>query len=382
VAEPTGRAEIIGVVGAGTMGAGIAQVALEAGHEVLIHDVDAAAIERGRARIADGLARRARKAGLDDAAGDARIAGQLRRLRDAHSLDALGAEADVVVEAALEDLPLKQVVFRTLDVAARPDTILATNTSALSVAAIAEATEHPERVLGLHFFNPAPLMALVEVVVTAAVSPAVVDRAESLVASWGKTPVRARDVPGFIVNRVNRPFTLEPLRLLEQRLAGIGAIDAAIRGAGFPIGPFAYMDLVGVDINLAAARAVWDGLGRPERLRPSPVQEALVARGSLGRKTGRGFYAYGPTGTAEPAAEFAAAADATGLPAAEIVRRVRTTIAHEAFLAVDDGVASAAEIDRALRLGANHPTGPLEWAAANDIADAGDAYGANPPGSR
>jgi 3-hydroxyacyl-CoA dehydrogenase len=142
------------------------------------------------------------------------------------------------------------------------------------------------------------------------------------------------------------------------------------------------MDLVGIDVNLAAARAVWDGLGRPERLRPSPVQEALVARGSLGRKTGRGFYTYDPAGFAEPAAEFAAAANESELSPDEIVRDVRTAIAEEAFLAVDDGVASAAEIDRAVRLGANHPTGPLEWAAANGVAAADVRSGANPPGSR
>ncbi len=363
------------------MGAGIAQVALEAGHEVLIHDADAAAIERGRVRIADGLARRARKAGLEDAAARARSAEQLLRLRNAHSLDALGAEADVMIEAALEELALKRLIFRTLDAAARPDAILATNTSALSVTAIAEATRHRDRVLGLHFFNPAPVMALVEVVVPDSVAPGVVDRAEALVARWGKTPVRARDVPGFIVNRVNRPFTLEPLRLLEHDRAGIAAIDGALEGGGFPLGPFAYMDLVGVDVNLAAARAVWEGLGRPERLRPSRVQEALVASGTFGRKSGRGFYVYDADRARRPAAEFAARAQMSELSPDEIVRRVREAIAAEAVLAVDEGVASAAEIDRAIRLGANHPTGPFEWAAANGVTGTDRARGANPPRS-
>jgi 3-hydroxybutyryl-CoA dehydrogenase len=376
VAEPRRGIEVVGVVGAGTMGAGIAQVALEAGHEVLLHDVDASAIERGRERIRDGLARRAAKAGLADDESGARVDEQIARLRDAHSLDALGAEADLVIEAALEDLDLKRTIFGALDRASGADVILATNTSALSVGEIAAATTTPERVLGLHFFNPAPVMRLVEVVVASATAPEVVERASAVVSSWGKTAIRARDVPGFIVNRVNRPFTLEPLRMLERGDSGIVAIDDAIVAAGFPLGPFAYMDLVGIDVNLAAATAIWQGLGRPERLRPSPIQDGLVEAGALGRKTGRGFYLY-DAGTARlPAPAFADAGRSTELPASVIVPRVREAIAAEAWRAADEGVAARDDIDLALRLGANHPSGPFEWAAANGFD------GANPDAAR
>jgi 3-hydroxybutyryl-CoA dehydrogenase len=352
--------DIVGVVGAGTMGAGIAQLALEAGHEVVLHDVDEEAIERGRARIRDGLGRRAAKLDLDADTIDEWVEGRMAGLRDGHSLDAVGGEADIAIEAALEDLDLKQTIFRALDAAASPDAILATNTSALSVAAIADATNHPERVLGLHFFNPAPVMRLVEVVSGPATSPAVAARASALVASWGREPVSATDSPGFIVNRVNRPFTIEALRLVEAGEASVAGVDEAIRAAGYPMGPFELMDLIGIDVNLAAASGVWDGLGRPDRLRPSPIQERLVADGRVGRKSGSGFYVYDAGSPAIPAEEFAASTGGETVSAADVVSRIQAAIAAEAALARDEGVADEQSIDLALRLGAGHPRGPFE----------------------
>jgi 3-hydroxybutyryl-CoA dehydrogenase len=341
------------VVGAGTMGAGIAQLALENGHEVVLHDVDEAAIARGRERIADGLGRRASRLELDPESTEAWVSGRLAGLRDGHTLDAVGAEADIVIEAALEDLELKQAIFRALDAATGPDVILATNTSALSVGAIAAATTKPERVIGLHFFNPAPVMPLVEVAVAPQVDELIVERAIALVMAWGKTPVRCSDTPGFIVNRVNRPFTIEALRMLEAGEASVTTIDAAIRAGGFPMGPFELMDLVGIDVNLAAARGIWDGLGRPDRLRPSPIQERLVEAGELGRKSGRGFYVYDDqTRWVNPSV---VAPSAAVLDMAQILERVRAAIDAEADLAVSDGVAAASDIDLALRLGAGHP---------------------------
>ena len=354
--------KIVGVVGAGTMGAGIAQIALENGHEVVVHDVDAAAMDRGRARVREGLARRAGKLDLDADSVDAWVDGRLARLRSAPSLDALAADVDVVIEAALEDLGLKQGIFRALDAGStgRPDVILATNTSALPVASIAAVTSRPERVLGLHFFNPAPVMRLVEVVAPPMAAPAAVDRAAALVTSWGKTAVRCADSPGFIVNRVNRPYTIEALRLLEAGEASVEAIDAALREAGFPMGPFELVDLAGVDVNLAAARGVWEGLGRPDRLRPSAIQERLVAEGALGRKAGRGFHVYADgrrTGVAAPFASSAA------LPGGDGIReRILLAVVNEAFHALGEGVAGADDIDLALRLGAAHPAGPFERA--------------------
>ena len=352
MAEDT--AAIVGIVGAGTMGAGIGQVALEHGHEVVLHDIDEAAIERGREHIGDGLSKRASKLGLDANSIDEWVEGQLARLRHADTLDAVGAEADIVIEAALEDLELKRTIFGTLDRSTAADTILATNTSALSVTAIAQATAHPERVMGLHFFNPAPVMPLVEVVVPAATDESVVERAVALVSAWDKTPVRCADTPGFIVNRVNRPFTIEALRMLEAGEASVEAIDGAVREGGFPMGPFELMDLVGIDVNLAAARAVWEGLGRPERLRPSPIQEGLVEGGDLGRKTGAGFYRYdGDHRTLN--AQHAPEAHQRRLSPDAILRRIVASIDAEAAAAEADGVASADDIRLALRLGAGHP---------------------------
>jgi 3-hydroxybutyryl-CoA dehydrogenase len=352
------RRGVVGVVGAGTMGAGIAQLALEAGHEVVLHDVDEAAIERGRSRIRDGLGRRAAKLDLDADSIDDWVDGRLSGLREALSLDAVGAEAEVIIEAALEDLGLKRTIFRTLDAAAPPETILATNTSALSIAAIAEATDRPERVIGMHFFNPAPVMPLVEIVTAPETDPAIAAAAAALVERWGKTAVRCSDTPGFIVNRVNRPYTIEALRLVEAGAATVEGIDEALRAADFPMGPFELMDLVGIDINLAAATAIWVGLGRPERLRPSSIQERLVATGDFGRKTGRGFYRYQDGRQIGVSEEFGGVGS-TIEPKA-IREQLLAAIGLEAHLALDDGVGSAADIDVALRLGAGHPIGPFE----------------------
>jgi 3-hydroxybutyryl-CoA dehydrogenase len=380
------RRAIIGIVGAGTMGSGIAQVALEAGHEVVLHDVDEEAIEHGRARIREGLVRRAGKLDLDADSIDDWADGRLAGLRDALTLDALGAEAEVILEAALEDLALKRTIFRTLDGAAPPEAMLATNTSALSIAAIAEATDRPERVIGLHFFNPAPIMPLVEVVSAPDTDAAVADRAVALVERWGKTAVRTADTPGFIVNRVNRPFTLEALALVADGAASVEAIDAALRAEGFPMGPFELMDLVGIDVNLAAARGVWEGLGRPDRLRPSAIQERLVDAGRLGRKTGAGFYRYEGGRRVSVAEQFAAGSGgSTTLADAAVAERILLAVVNEAWHALGDRVATKADIDLALRLGAGHPVGPFERterlggasavvAALESLAASGDRF--------
>jgi 3-hydroxybutyryl-CoA dehydrogenase len=348
---------VIGVVGAGVMGAGIAQLALEAGHEVVIHDVDQAALGRGRDRITDGLARRAAKVVDDGAAIDGWVDDRIARLRNTEVLEQLGDEADVVIEAALESLDLKQTIFRTLDGVAPASTILASNTSALSIADIAAATAHPERVVGLHFFNPAPVMRLVEVVASPATAPDVVARASELMTSWGRTPVAVRDAPGFIVNRVNRPFTIEALRILEERAASVEQIDAAMRDGGYPLGPFELMDLTGIDVTHAAATTIWERLGRPDHLRPSAIQEERITAGALGRKSGEGFHRYVEGRRLGVAAPFDA--PATTLESAQIRDRIEGAIAAEARRVVDEGIASASDVDLALRLGAGHPRGPF-----------------------
>ena len=355
---------VIGVVGAGTMGAGIAQVALEAGHEVVLYDVDEEALGRGVERVRVGLGRRAAKLELDADSIDDWVDGRLANLRTALTLDAVAGGVDVAIEAALEDLDLKRTIFLALDREAPSEALLATNTSALSVAAIAAATTRPEHVLGLHFFNPAPLMPLVEVVRGTQTDADSVARAGGLMERWGKTPVVSEDAPGFIVNRVNRPFTLEALAILDAGEASIQQIDAAIREAGYPMGPFELMDLTGIDVNLAAARGIHEGFtarGDPlaDRFRPSQQQEQLVEAGRLGRKTGAGFYTYREGVAVETAAEVP---DPGGRD--RIVERIELAIVNEAYRARDEGVAGQDDIDRALRLGAGHPAGPFErWAS-------------------
>jgi 3-hydroxybutyryl-CoA dehydrogenase len=381
VHEPHGTDDlagaVIGVVGAGTMGAGIAQVALEAGHEVVLYDVDEAALERGVERVRIGLGRRAAKLELDADSIDDWVEGRLANLRTALTLDAVAAAADVAIEAALEDLDLKRTIFTALDREAPSEAILATNTSALSVAAIATATNRADHVLGLHFFNPAPLMPLVEVVRAPQTDGDSLTRAVALMERWGKTPVVCEDAPGFIVNRVNRPFTLEALRMLEAGEAGVADIDEAVRAAGYPMGPFELMDMIGIDVNLAAAGAVWEGLGRPDRLRPSPIQERLVDAGRLGRKAGRGFYIYGDGSRGDPADDVApAGGGADAIAAAEITARIEGAVAREAALALEGGIASADAIDTALKLGAGHPAGPFESGRVR--GGAGDPDGASP----
>jgi 3-hydroxybutyryl-CoA dehydrogenase len=353
----------VAVIGAGTMGTGIAQVALEGGWRVALHDPLPGATDRALDRIRQGLTRRAEKAGADDPARSAtqRLLG-LEVVRGvAPAMDG----AQLAIEAVVEDLEAKRSLFRELDDTAPPDALLATNTSALSVTRIAEAASRPERVVGLHFFNPAPVLPLVEVVAGRLSASWAVERAAAIVEGWGKTPIRVADAPGFIVNRVNRPFTLEPLRLLRAGASTVEAIDAAIVAAGFPMGPFALMDLIGIDVNLAAASGLFEASGRPPRFRPSPIQEELVSAGRLGRKTGEGFYRYVDGRSTGPAPRFAGAqggrSAAHAIDPSTIAERVTLAIVNEAYRALGDGVATEDDIDQAMRLGANHPFGPFEW---------------------
>jgi 3-hydroxybutyryl-CoA dehydrogenase len=364
----------VAIVGAGTMGAGIAQVALEAGWEVALQDPAAAATDHARGRIRDGLRRRAAKLDLDADAIDEWADGRLERLTVARTASQAAETAHLVVEAAIEDLAAKRSLFGELDRACGTDVVLATNTSALSVGRIAEGARiAPERVVGLHFFNPAPVMELVEVVAARGSAPWAIERATAIVEDWGKTPIHAADSPGFIVNRVNRPFTLEPLRLLRSGLGTVASIDEAIVAAGFPMGPFQLMDLIGIDVNLAAARGLFEGFDRAARFRPSPIQEELVAAHQLGRKTDLGFYRYQHGRRLGPAPRFVrpehGAPGAKLLDPEAVAERVSLAIVNEAYRALGDGVAPADDIDRALRLGAGHPFGPIEWARRTGTAE-------------
>jgi 3-hydroxybutyryl-CoA dehydrogenase len=294
-----GGADVVGVVGAGTMGAGIAQLAALAGARTLLHDPDRAALDRGVEAIHANVDRGAARGRWtpDDAAG------AYSRLEPTHTLDAL-APCDLVIEAAPERLDLKRELFERLSQIVSPDCVLATNTSSIPVTAIASAASGPERVVGMHFFNPAPLMRLLEVVAGADSGEAALARARALGAAMGKVVIDAADGPGFLVNRVNRPFTMEALRLVTERVATIEEVDRIVRlGGGFRMGPFELMDLVGVDVGFDVARSFHElSFGEP-RWRPSPLSARMVAAGRTGRKSGRGFYDYcdGPHRPPDPA---------------------------------------------------------------------------------
>jgi 3-hydroxybutyryl-CoA dehydrogenase len=286
----------VGVIGAGAMGAGIAQIAAQAGHRVCLFDTRMGAADQAKAKIGETLAALAAKGKIDRAAADAAAA----RIGVVHALGAL-VSAGLVIEAIVEDLAVKRALFRELEVVVSPDTILATNTSSLSITALAAGMKSPGRVVGMHFFNPAPLMPLVEVVSGLATATDMADTIYATAQAWGKAPVRAQSTPGFIVNRCARPFYAEALRVLGERAAAPETLDAVMREAGgFRMGPFELMDLIGLDINIAVTRSVWEAFFHDARFTPSVAQHELVGAGFLGRKTGRGFYVYGE-GAVKPA---------------------------------------------------------------------------------
>jgi 3-hydroxybutyryl-CoA dehydrogenase len=275
------------VVGAGIMGAGIAQVAAQAGHPVWLFDARDGAAEDAHRKLVQTLDGLAAKGKLD--AHAAQAAGE--RIRPITSLDTVG-KARLVIEAIVENLDAKRSLFAQLEARLAADTVLATNTSSISVTALARGMKHPGRLVGMHFFNPVPLMKLVEVVSGLHTDAAVADAIFDLSRSWGKTPVHARSTPGFIVNRIARPYYAEALALLHERAATPQAIDACLRGAGFRMGPCELMDLIGHDTNFAVTNSVYEANFFDKRYVPSLVQRELVDGGLLGRKSGRGFYRY------------------------------------------------------------------------------------------
>lgn len=280
----------IGVVGLGAMGAGIAQVAVEAGFLVVGREVTPELGEGAAARIGHFLARKVEKGRLDDAARSAAL-GRLRTTTDLADL----ADCDLVIEAIVEELDAKRYLFTELELVCRPDAVLATNTSALSVTEIAASTSTPERVVGMHFFNPAPLMPLVEVVRAQLSGDAAVEAAIGVVERMGKTAVRCHDTPGFVVNRVLIPLLNDCIRVLDEARVTPEDLDAAMRaGAGWPMGPCALVDLVGIDVHVHAAEALHAQLREP-RMAPPPRLVSMRNAGLLGRKSGRGFYAYDGT---------------------------------------------------------------------------------------
>ena len=336
----------IAVVGAGTMGAGIVESAALAGMSVAMIDVREDALERGMQTIEQDLARRIKKGRISE--GESREV--IGRVQTTTSVEGCSG-APLVVEAVIEDAEVKKQVFADLEGVVGEEAVLATNTSSLSVAGIAAATGSPERVVGMHFFNPVLAMRLVEVVAGPSTNPEALSRAEEVAESLGKTPVRVSDTPGFIVNRVARPFYLEALRTVESG-ADPGKVDAQIREAGFRMGPLELADLIGQDINLSVSESLFERYYYPPRFRPSYLQRSMVEAGDLGRKSGRGFYDH--NGDGSPTASGSE-------PPENVSLRVISCIINEAYLALSEGVATAEDIDQAMKLGANYPKGPFEW---------------------
>ena len=277
-----------GLVGAGTMGTGIAQVAALAGHEVMLYDINATvlrqALERVKTDFQKGVARgKLTKEQTSEAFG---------RIHPRTRLSDLG-HCECIIEAVIEELRIKKDLFRHLEADTKQTTILATNTSSLSVTAIASTVRHPERVVGMHFFNPAHIMKLVEVVQGQQTSLETMRQTVELAKQIGKTPVVTKDTPGFIVNRVARPFYGEALRLLGENVATVEQIDRIVKsGGGFPMGPFELMDLIGIDINFAVTQSMYEQYFGEPRYRPHPIQKRMVDSGLLGKKVGQGFYKY------------------------------------------------------------------------------------------
>ncbi|MGF1700165.1 3-hydroxyacyl-CoA dehydrogenase [Photobacterium makurazakiensis] len=287
----------VAVIGAGAMGAGIAQVAAQSGYQVCLFDLAEGKAGQAKAQIEKALMRRVQKGRLEHS----ELEQTLARIQCSSRLAEV-AGASVVIEAIIENLEVKQSLFRDLEAICRPECILASNTSSISITAIASALETPERVVGLHFFNPAPVMKLVEVIRGVATADDVAQRALEWARSCGKHAVLARSMPGFIVNRVARPFYAEGLRALEEQVASVADIDYLLRKAGgFNMGPFELMDLIGHDVNYAVTKSVFDACYQDRRYQPSLIQKELVDAGFFGRKSGRGFYCYGEkSSTVEP----------------------------------------------------------------------------------
>ena len=349
---------MVGVIGAGAMGSGIAQVAATYGHKVLLFDADAGALDRAIAIIEKNLSRSVEKNRLTRDEADAiksRIttagwggngADSYRELEDAR----------FIIEAIVENLEVKRNLFSSLDQVVKTDAILATNTSSLSVTAIARGSVHPERVIGVHFFNPPTVLPLVEIVPGLATSSDVASQAQQLVDAWGKTTVVASDTPGFIVNRIARPFYGEALRIYEEGIADMATIDWAMREiGGFKMGPFELMDVIGNDVNFTATKSVYEAMFHDSRFRPTLTQQKLFDAGFFGRKSGRGYYDYSPGATLpEPNRD----AELGKL----IFRRILSMLINFAADAVYLRIASAHDIDLAMTLGVNYPKGLLAWA--------------------
>ncbi len=366
----------IGVVGAGTMGAGIAQVATAAGWPVKLYDIEQTLVDQAIENIKNRFHRLVQKNRITEE--DATTCQKL--ITTTISLEEL-SDCDLIIEAVVEDFDIKTKVLAQIG-AITQDAIIATNTSSLSVTSLGDASGFADRIVGMHFFNPAPIMPLVEIINGERSSISAIQRATLLAEVWGKTVVQVSDTPGFIVNRVARPYYLESWRIVDDGIATVDCIDETMQSLGeFKMGPFMLTDLIGQDVNLATTRNVWTRLGKPTRLAPNAKQESLVERGNFGRKSGCGAYAHDDKENVIPAVfieteeleisdhlavainDFCLEACCTSGSMLEkyIFSRILGGIMNEAMWASIEGIATSKDIDTAMKMGTNYPRGPLEW---------------------
>jgi 3-hydroxybutyryl-CoA dehydrogenase len=339
----------VGVCGAGAMGSGIAQVAAMAGHEVFLFDMRADAAMKSIGQIKVSLLKLEEKQKVPAGTAD-NVSSRIHAVNELTAFQQCG----MVIEAIVEQIQVKQKLFADLESILDETAILASNTSSLSVTAIAGTCKQPDRVIGLHFFNPAPLMPLVEVVPGVQTQLGLAEDLKQLMLDWKKVPVIAKDTPGFIVNRVARPFYGEALRICEEQIADMPTIDAAMKELGFRMGPFELMDLIGNDVNYSVTETVWTQCYFDPRYRPSLIQKRMVESGRYGKKSGKGYYDY-----SENASNPIAGNDAS--LKAEIQNRILVMLINEAADALHFGLASAVDLDLAMTKGVNYPKGLLSW---------------------
>lgn len=340
----------IGIIGAGSMGRGIAQQAAIAGHEVELVEIQEKTLNEAFTFIQKMINRLAEKGKIDNSEAVAAI-GRIYCSTYLSSLE----NCDIVIEAVIEDLELKKSIFKKIEDIVSAECILASNTSSLSITNIAGSLKHPERMIGIHFFNPVPLMKLVEIIPAIQTNPELVEDCKSMMVGWEKYPVVAKDTPGFIVNKVARPFYSEALRIYDEGIASIEDIDHAMTElGGFKMGPFTLMDYIGNDVNYAVTESVFEAFYYDPRYKPSFTQKRLSEAGWLGRKTGRGYYKYEDGKPQHSQEEFH--------HQKTIFKRILAMLINEAADTMHMGIASRDDIDLAVTKGVNYPKGLLKWA--------------------